>query len=299
MSLMFQHDGGPGPRKPVKKKKKAAPRKGSVAASLKRINTNVRRAATSAKRAGNIKGSVGASAGARVGSKARPKAQARARVSVYSPAPVRRKAAPVRRKVAAPVRKKAAPVRRKATYSSPGRVTSKRAPVKANSFSGSNLSAQSSQFSSNSAPVIKTPPPPKPPSEKEWLAGDSAYQDQISEYEKALQDFVARIAERESEIKQDADLAIKANQRNQTLGLNSNAEDFASRGMINSGLFADSAEKLSDRYNEARGSIETNRGRQIGAMADERETYKRENELGRNNARRQALQRMALQWGGI
>lgn len=230
---------------------------------------------------------VGASAGAKAG-----KAKARAYVApkkVYR-APAPKKKAPAKKTYVAP----------KKTYSAPKRTTTtKRAPAKANSFSGNNLSNQSSRISSNSAPAYTPPPPPKPPTEAEWLAGDTAYQDQTSEYEKALQDFVARIAEREGEIKQDADLAIQANQRNQTQGLNSNAEDFASRGMINSGLFADSAEQLSDRYNEARGSIETNRGRQIGALADERETYQRENELGRNNARRQALQRMALQWGVI
>ena len=81
--------------------------------------------------------------------------------------------------------------------------------------------------------------------------------------------------------------------------MNNNAEDFASRGLINSGLFSQSSEKLSDRYNESQGAIETNQSRGLGAVADERSNYKREVELSRNNARRSALQRMAAQFGTL
>lgn len=156
-----------------------------------------------------------------------------------------------------------------------------------------------SGVASAASAVYTPPPPPKPPSEKEWLAGDSTYQDQQSEYTRALQEFIARIGEREGEIKEDAKLALAANARNRTQGLNNNAEDFASRGLINSGLFADSSEKMSDRYNESKGAIETNRSRGLGSLADERSNYEREVELGRNNARRSALQRMAAQYGTL
>lgn len=300
MSMLFNTipDGGALWGKPAKKKKKkSAPRKGSVGANLKKINANVRRAANSAKRAGNVKGSVGASAGARMGSKAKPKAQARARVSTYSPTPIRRKAAPVKRKA---VQRKAAPVQRKATYSNPGRVTGNTARRSSGgSSSTSNYSGGGISTFSAAAPAYVEPPAPKPPTEKEWLAGDSAYNDQLSEYDRALQEYLARIAAKESEVNQDASIALQSNARNQSMGLNNNAEDFAARGMINSGLFVNSAEQLNDRYGESRSAIETNKGRQLGSLTDERDTYRRENELGRGNARRQALQRMAMKFGGL
>lgn len=301
MSMLFNTipDGGALWGKPAKKKKKSAPRKGSVGANLKKINANVRRAANSAKRAGNVKGSVGASAGARMGSKAKPKAQARARVSTYSPTPIRRKAAPVKRK-AAPVQRK------KATYSNPGRVTGNTArrssggtSSSTSNYSGGGSAGISTLSAASAAPAYVEPPAPKPPTEKEWLAGDSAYNDQLSEYDRALQEYLARISAKELEVDQDARIALQSNSRNQSMGLNNNAEDFAARGMINSGLFANSAEQLNDRYGESRSAIETNKGRQLGSLTDERDTYRRENELGRGNARRQALQRMAMQFGGL
>lgn len=306
MSMLFNSIPDGGALWGGRRKKKSTPRKGSVASNLNRINTNVRRAAASAKRAGNIKGSVGASAGARMGSKPKPKAQARARVSVYNPTPIRKKAAPAPRRKAAPAPiRKAAPIRKKAAPA-PRRSV---APVqkKKQSYSGGTGGSYSAPNTAKMAvasslapdPVITAPAPPKPPSDKEWLAGDSAYNDQLSEYDRALQEYLARIASKEGEVNQDASIALQANARNQNMGLNNNAEDFAARGMINSGLFANSAEQLNDRYGESRSAIETNKGRQLGSLTDERDTYRRENELGRGNARRQALQRMAMKFGSL
>lgn len=171
-----------------------------------------------------------------------------------------------------------------ASYSSPGYVTG------GGSGGGGSFGATS---------TFSAPEPPKPPSEAEWLAGDGTYQEQLSEYDKALADFIARISEKEGQIKEDAKLALAANSRNRTTGMNNNAEDFASRGLINSGLYGQSSERLSDRYNESQGAIETNRSRGLGSIADERSNYEREVELSRNNARRSALQRMAAQFGTL
>lgn len=157
------------------------------------------------------------------------------------------------------------------------------------------------------------PPPPEPPKpvvggrewfnalgagakkaeENKWLGGDSDYASQIGEYDRALQSFIDRITKRKEIYDQDAEDSVAATYKNEGLTQNSLGEDFAARGMSFSGLFDQSKEQNAGRFRDARTNIgkiqTTNKNEADNSLKD----YRSENTVGRGNARRAALQRMA------
>jgi len=161
------------------------------------------------------------------------------------------------------------------------------------------------------AGIPSAPPPPPPPvvggaewysklgptakiaEQNKWLGGDSDYAAQIGEYDRALQSFIDRITKRKQVFDQDAADATSMTNRNEGVAQNALGEDFAARGLSYSGLFDQSKEQNAGRFRDARTNIgkiqTTNKNQADNDLAD----YRSENTIGRGNARRAALQRMA------
>lgn len=129
--------------------------------------------------------------------------------------------------------------------------------------------------------------------ENKWLGGDSDYASQIGEYDRALQSFIDRITKRKEVFDQDAADATAMTNRNEGTAQNALGEDFAARGLSYSGLFDQSKEQNAGRFRDARTNIgkiqTTNKNQADNDLKD----YRSENTIGRGNARRAALQRMA------
>ena len=163
------------------------------------------------------------------------------------------------------------------------------------------------------APVYQPPPPPPRPqfapggreefnrfapeqqqmTESQYLGGDSDYNAQIGLYQKALDDFVRRITGRIEGFETDATQATQGNIKNEGMSVNSLGEDFGARGLSYSGLFDKSKNKLQDRYKEGRVNIGKNRDTNVQNARNDEADYRSENEIGRGNAKRSSLLRMA------
>lgn len=165
-------------------------------------------------------------------------------------------------------------------------------------FSGGGGGGNIQAFSAP-APAPAPPPPPPPPKRPaalnatDWLQGDSGYQDQMSEYDRAAATFLARIKKEKEQFNLDNDVAVKGNSRNRGVALQDNADDFAARGMMNSGLFDQESQELTGRFNEQDSLLARILQRQIGDADDRLADNRTEIQLGRGNAKRQALARMA------
>jgi hypothetical protein len=164
----------------------------------------------------------------------------------------------------------------------------------------------------NQAPAAPAPPPPPPPpvvggrewfsklgptakraEENKWLGGDSDYASQIGEYDRALQSFIDRITKRKDLFDQDAIDSTAATNKNEGMTMNNLGEDFAARGLSYSGLFDQSKEEGKGRFRDARTGITKIRDANKGEADNQLGDYRSENQIGRGNARRAALQRMA------
>lgn len=156
------------------------------------------------------------------------------------------------------------------------------------------------------------PPPPKPPvggrewyqslspeariaEEKKWLGGDSDYTSQIGEYNRALNAFVDRIAKQKKLFEDDERVGLESTTKNEGMTLNNLGEDFGARGLSYSGLFDQEKQRTGDRFDETRGNITKNRVRNVTDASNREADYRSENQVGRGNARRAALQRMAAE----
>lgn len=160
-----------------------------------------------------------------------------------------------------------------------------------------------------SAPVEPPPPPPPPVGGRVWysklsdaqkkaedekyLRGDSDYTEQIAAYTKALDDYTKRIGTRKEQFGLDADVATKSTNKNKEYSLNSLGEDFGARGLSYSGMFDTEMNRAGERFSEALKGILTARDRNISDATNELADYSSENQIGRGNARRSALLRMA------
>lgn len=126
-----------------------------------------------------------------------------------------------------------------------------------------------------------------------WLGGDSDYTAQISEYEKALQSFVDRIANQRKGFKEDRDLSIGATDRNQNQSLDNLGEDFGARGLSYSGLFDTSKNEVNTRFNDAKAGIGRMYSQNDSDAVNREKDYRAENAISRGNAERASLSRQA------
>jgi hypothetical protein len=131
--------------------------------------------------------------------------------------------------------------------------------------------------------------------ESEWLGGDSDYTAQLGEYDRALSDFINRITAQKQGFDLDADNAILAVGKNQTNAGNQLGEDFGARGMSFSGLFDKSRNDLNNRFSEQKSNVENVRTKNKSDADNRLADYTAENNIGRSNAKRSALTRMAAQ----
>ncbi len=163
----------------------------------------------------------------------------------------------------------------------------------------------------NEAP--SAPPPPPPPvvggrewynalgssqrteEDTKWLGGDSDYASQIGEYDRALQSFIDRITKRKALFEQDATDSIETTNKNEGVALNNLGEDFGARGLSYSGLFDQGIQQGQGRFQEARTNIGKIKDRNVTDATNQQKDYQSENQIGRGNARRSALQRMAAE----
>ena len=164
----------------------------------------------------------------------------------------------------------------------------------------------------NNAPAAPPAPPPPPPmaiggrewfsklgatakraEENKWLGGDSDYAAQIGEYDRALQSFIDRITKRKEIFDQDAADSTAMTNKNEGMTLDNLGQDFAARGLSFSGLFDQGQEESRGRFRDARTGISKIQNANKSEADNQLGDYRSENQIGRGNARRAALQRMA------
>ena len=131
--------------------------------------------------------------------------------------------------------------------------------------------------------------------EQSFLGGDSDYNAQVGMYQKALDDFVARITGRIQGFETDATDALNMNVKNEGMSTDALGADFGARGLSYSGLFDQSRQRTKDRFAQGRTNITKNKDSNIQNARNEEADYRAENEISRQNAQRAALLRLAQQ----
>lgn len=147
------------------------------------------------------------------------------------------------------------------------------------------------------AAVAAAPPPPPPMSVTDWLAKDTAYQSQESALKKALTDYVAQMGKNKTNYETDYtarsdDLAI-----NKTRSMDDQKNDFASRGLLFSGLYGQDVSKLTNDFARRTSDMERARSTFLDDLSTNFANFKDQQELTQTKAKQDALARRAAEYG--
>ena len=137
-------------------------------------------------------------------------------------------------------------------------------------------------------------PPPKPViSDSDWLAGDSQYQNALSGLDSTLQSFLARIAKQRDDFNTDYGTAVEGFNKNRDRQMLNLGEDFTSRGLANSGLFADARNRATSDFNTQKTGMETARDRSLADFGRQEQDRKDERSRQGESERLSSLARKA------
>lgn len=135
-----------------------------------------------------------------------------------------------------------------------------------------------------------------PPSEDQYLGGDSTYQDQTSQLRKAYAAYLSNQQMDNGNNEQSYQGSLRdlaARQQQDTVGLN---DDFASRGLTNSGLYGQAFSDLQNRYDTNRSGLAQGRQGYQANQASELSDYTDQQNTTTLNAKQEALARRASKY---
>lgn len=144
---------------------------------------------------------------------------------------------------------------------------------------------------------VISPTAPVAPSVDEWLANDAAYQSQASALEKAWADYQAQSGQSADQYK--TDYASKVDELGKTRALAGQdlESDYASRGMLNSGLYAKAFNDYSTEYDNRQKQLATGLSDFLANLATQSQNYKSEQDLTSEKAKQDAIARRAASLG--
>lgn len=153
-------------------------------------------------------------------------------------------------------------------------------------------------------PTAKKPSSKKKSSSKKpksalakWLAGDTTYQQQVSDFNRTKTDYTANYNRQTGIINRDYAETQRALNRQGTQDRIDQQNDFAGRGILRSGVFAKSLADYNTEFNQRMKGLTTGRNDQLGDLSAQRATFLRQLEQEMNAAKQDAIRRRAAKLG--
>lgn len=156
------------------------------------------------------------------------------------------------------------------------------------------------QRTGRNKPAPKPKPKPKKPAIpniNKFLAGDTTYQGQLSDLQKQLEQFKTSNTSQRGIVSQDFATALKKLQDQRTTDLSDLQNDFAARGLLNSGLYTDALGKYNTDFQGQVGELNTSQQRSLSDLISSLAGYQTENSSSAAAARADAIRRRAQQYG--
>jgi hypothetical protein len=142
--------------------------------------------------------------------------------------------------------------------------------------------------SHTAAPVI--------PSINAYLGTDSAYQQAVSGGKRTLADYIADITRRKGEATTQYNNTVDSMGRDRTTQLDQLRQEYASRGLINSGLFGQKEGEFQQQYNDQLNALGQQQSGLLADLLSQQNNYKREYDLAVQQAKQEALARRAAKY---
>lgn len=140
-------------------------------------------------------------------------------------------------------------------------------------------------------------PTPKPISLDDWLAKDTAFQSSKSNYQRALDDYMAQMQAEQG--KYNNEYTSGLNKLNVEKGDAQTAlnDDYASRGLLNSGLYATALNDFQQNYATKQGDMERAKSAYFNDLNTDKTNFQTQQSLELDKAKQAAAARRAAQFG--
>lgn len=202
------------------------------------------------------------------------------------------------------------------SVSSVGRSTARRSRRSSSGSSGS--SRRSSYRSSSPQPTYRrqsfarpavgstskgtvapsVPAPTKPPMTlDQWLASDTAFQSQKTAYDKALKDYAAQDAAERAKYGQEYTASLGKLNTEKGEGQQALNDDYASRGLMSSGLYADALNDFQNNFATRQADLERARQAYLADLTTDKTNFSTQQQLELKKAQDAAAARRAAQLG--
>lgn len=153
-------------------------------------------------------------------------------------------------------------------------------------------------MSAGPMPSIAQPAPaPPPPSLNQYLGMDTTYQQQMRDFHNALAGYLSQEKLQQGKINEDYGSATKALGTQKDTDLQNIQSDYASRGLLTSGLFADANSKYNADYLQKLAELTKNEKRGLSDLLTGETSFRNQQKLESQRAREQAIARRASKYG--
>lgn len=154
--------------------------------------------------------------------------------------------------------------------------------------------------------AVAPPPAPSVPSIDEFLGSDTGYQEQVAALQKAMADYQGQMGQQKSQY--GVDYSAKVNElgfnkdRNAAGGaykdaLRGTENDFASRGLLNSGLFGQADADVTNQFGRRQGDLDRAQSDFLSGLEQAFTNFQSEQGLTSQRAKNEAIARRAAQYG--
>lgn len=150
---------------------------------------------------------------------------------------------------------------------------------------------------SNVAPPVPGPVKPIIPDINAYLAGDVDYQNQLRQFDKTLADYTADSSLRKTRTEADYGEGKRNMEKQRIEDLAAIKDDFASRGILGSGLYTGRVGEYETGYGTQLADLERQFNQSIQDLSNQNLQFNREQELAKEAARQDAIRRRAQQYG--
>lgn len=149
---------------------------------------------------------------------------------------------------------------------------------------------------SNSVGSI-SPTAPSAPTIDEWLASDTAYKSASDQLAKALADYKAQASNSENQYRADYTNKIADLSKARDLGMKELEADFASRGMLGSGLYAQAYNDGLTSWNNRQRDLDKGLADFLTNLATQTNNFQSEQQITSEKAKQDAIARRAASLG--
>ncbi len=144
----------------------------------------------------------------------------------------------------------------------------------------------------------KPPAKPKPqiPNINSYLGTDATYQGIVSGSKRSLADFLSELTRRKGESNTQFNQTKASMESDRVRQLDEIRQEFASRGLIQSGLFGEEQGRFQEQFGTQMRTLEQQQAALLADLLTQEKNYRREQDLALEAARQDALARRAAKF---